>query len=197
MSWPVQSAENELSRARRTYGWRRTRSTTPGTAGAGSAGAAGRRPAQSRGWRSRGERVAGGRGLGRDPPASPVVEDGRRRRPGRGEAHRGAGSADQPGDRLGCLLGAPAAPARASSRRRADHGREQEEGEARGRIDIADRGDVADDGQRDRDDVAERPEVEQEGARRPAAARTTWERPSRRRPSVRPAATRLGSQTGM
>ena len=76
-----------------------------------------------------------------------------------------------------------------------DDRREQEEGETGGEEHVADRGDVLDERDRDRQDVGEWPRVEQEVERPGPAARRTWN--GVRSAVVKPAETRLGSQIGM
>ena len=162
---------------------RRPRSGGPGSGWRSVGG--GRRQWPSRGRRRRGRGVgrvaiavgAGDRGgapATRGPrPAPPsdraavpggrVAEDrGRGRSRGRREARvRRAAWARRAGERR--RAAARIAPAAlVELLRDADDAGEQEEREAEGQEHVADRGDVPDDRDRDRDDVAERPEMEEE-----------------------------------
>ena len=110
-----------------------------------------RRRGHARRRRCRGPAAARGRRR-RSGPAT-----GRSRRPDRRPA---AGGREAARSSRRVADGRELLPRRAPAGR--GRRREQEEGEAEGQEDVADRGDVLDDREGDRDDVGERPEVEQE-----------------------------------
>ena len=172
---PAQSAEKDGLRARRTYGWRRSRSPTT-TSGSWKVTAPSP-PASSTVQTGARATAADEPGADRPVPRLPrtirLVERRRLGQAGR-EAGRGADApaqvgrldpaADQggPGQAAGVAARGPWRVLRLCLLGRAQNGGEQEEAQAGGQEQVADRGDVADERQRNRDDVADGPGVEEE-----------------------------------